>query len=60
MRRPEQRSDAEAVSVFLVADPRLLQQRVQFISDVGLHLMVAIALQANKSYRDRERIDNKA
>lgn len=42
--RPEQCSDAEAVSVFLVSDPRLLQQRVQFITDVGLHLMMAIAL----------------
>lgn len=41
--RPEQRSDAEAVGVFLISDSRLLQQRIQFITDVGLHLM-AIAL----------------
>lgn len=56
MRRPKQRSDAEAVGVFLVADPRLLEQRVQFIADVGLHLMVAIGLLENKSYG----INNKA
>lgn len=43
--RPEQGSNAEAVGVFLVSDPGLLQQRVQFITDVGLHLMMAIALQ---------------
>ena len=40
----EQSSDAEAVSVLLVSDPRLLQQRVQFLSDVRLHLVMAIAL----------------
>lgn len=59
MRRPEQRSDAEAVGVFLVSDPRLLQQRVQFITDVGLHLMMAIVLQVDKSYQGREEIKQK-
>lgn len=44
MRGSEQRSDAETVGIFLVSDPRLLQQRVQFLPDVRLHLVMTIAL----------------
>lgn len=41
---PEQCPDAEAVSVFFISNPRLLKQRVQFLSDVRFHLVMAIAL----------------
>lgn len=40
----EQGSDAEAVCIFLISNARLLQQRVQFLSDVRLHLVMTIAL----------------
>lgn len=44
MRGPQQCPNAEAVRVFPVADLRLLQQRVQFLPDVRLNLVMAIAL----------------
>lgn len=44
VRSPEQSAYAETVGVFLVADPRLLQKRVQFLSDVRLHLVMTVAL----------------
>lgn len=60
VRGSEQGSDAEAIGIFLVSDARLLQQRVQFLSDVRLHLVMTIALcesreeLAGKTERERQ------
>ncbi len=51
----EQRSNAEAVRVFLVSNARLFQKRVQFLSDVRLYLVMTVSLREREGKVIRSR-----
>lgn len=54
VRGSEQSSDAEAVAVLLVSDLRLFQKRVQLLSDLRLHLMMAAALRVEEGGENKD------